>query len=308
VNAINPSSNGAQLWKAIASSNDDSFFLRSAESFNVNQSNGTMPSLLVGYGATGAPLDLGYVPSYSSESAIYWGQSDSPTGNNGAFTEWTYNTSNAQLTNSYSGGQIYNASPETVVGTGSSAPANQWYAYPSYYTDQVVSEPNSAPPFPAANTPGEEAAYAYLSSRFVPGEQLNCTIEGTAYTGIRCEYSILSATATLETCASTSLSWSDNPASLPDSYNGTAISEADYSAVLNQLYLECQYAADVQTTFTFYDQIINYVFINSSTSLPQLAIDLGLSQSQSINVVPIEIIEGVLYTGLSATGTQEWES
>jgi hypothetical protein len=263
---------------------------------------------LFGYGATEAALDLGYV---SADAAVYWNQVDSPTGDQSGFQKWAYDQSTAQLTNLSDNGQLSNSSSSTAVGTGSTAPASQWYAYPSYYLEQVVGQPNSAPPFPATQSAGETAAYGYLSSRFLPGVYTahtpapNCVYGGTPYSGIRCEYVVLTATETIATCAATSLAWSGDPSGTnPGSYDGTTISDGDFATVSTQIALECQYAADVQTTFNYYTQILTSIFVSSGDSIAQLALDLGVSQTQSLNnTVPTHILDGIIYTALSATGS-----
>ncbi len=295
---------GNQLWKAVAAT-DGYYYLRSAESFKVND---TLPSALTGFGASGAPLDLGYLSTFNT--SIYFNFNGSQPVNTN-FQKWAYDVNNAELTNGSTLGQLYNTQPTAGVGTGTSAPSNQWYAYPNYAMEGIVGEPNSSPPFPDYDTPGELAAYEYMSYVFLVGQTVPpCTYEGTQYDGIRCEYINLSASATLQTCAGDSSLWASGAASTipgtstgnPGQYQGTTISATDWATVTTQLYQECAYAVDVQATFSNYNDIISYVFSSSSNAISSLAIDVGLSDSQSLNVVPTEIIEGLLYTMLSATG------
>ena len=115
----------------------------------------------------------------------------------------------------------------------------------------------------------------------------------------------MSATATLETCASNSLGWSQNVPRSAHSYNGTRISTTEFQTVASQIAMECQYAADVQTTFNNYATIMNYVFTESSVAINQLSTDVALSsatgQSQSLSAVPAQVISGMAYTLLSAS-------
>ena len=189
----------------------------------------------------------------------------------------------------------------------------------NYELLRIVNEPNSDPPFPAFPFPaptdcgssdsslgdsaGEQAAYDYLSDLYLTGVQQNCTYEGTDYTGIRCEYTNLSGTSTLNTCASTSLSYYGDSDSNPGSYNGVTISDKDWQAVTCQLYLECQYAADVQTTFNYYNEIIDAVFISDSDLVTSLADDLGLSVSDSVNATALDVIQGVVQTVVWGAGS-----
>jgi hypothetical protein len=310
-----PSSSISQLWKAVSGTTSGHYYLRSAQSFQLPPPS-TVPSLLTGYGAQVAALDLGYVSSFNT--SIYWNQKLSPTGDNSAFQQWAYSACDGsmtgdcgQLSNLNANAQLYYDPNQSTagVGTSTSGPTNQWFAYPNYYPSLVVNQADSDPPYPPF-TGGEQAAYEYLSTRFLPGTYTtsnpapSCTYEGTSYTGIRCEYVILSATSTLQTCASTSLSWSQAASSTnPGSFNGMVITDDEWKSTLNQLQLECQYASDIQTTFNYYNQILNDVFINATTLVPTLADDLALSQSQNLNVRAIDGIEGALYTILSAAGS-----
>lgn len=308
--------NGQQLWKAVDAGNGNAF-LRSAVSFSLGSS---YPSLLTGWGAGGAPLDLGYVGGWGA--AIYWNQLQSPTGNATAFEQWRYATASAQLGNAL-GGELYNDSGTVEVGSATVAPGNQWYAFPNYLLEQVVAQPDADPPFPtfpipaptSASTPaagatptptpdaaGEQAAYDYLSDLFISGSaDQSCEIEGAQYTGIRCNYTDLDDTATFTLCASTCLAQylalPNLPADLPSN-----VSVSDWAAVTWQLYQECLYVSQVQATFTTYNSIFAQVFESDASQIPNLADDVGLSASTSVNVVALDVIEGVLYTLLSATG------
>jgi hypothetical protein len=309
--------NGAQLWKAVGASTAGYFYLRSAQSFTASQANIGTFNMLIGYGAPypyspesgsaqSLALDLGFISQFGP--GIYINQQLSPSGDNSAFQQWIYDIATAQVTN-LPGGQLYESSPNTGVAAQPPAPANQWYTYPDYYLEQVVNEPNSNPPFPAfADNPnlgtdaaGEQAAYNYIGSQILGrGITLNCVYEGTAYTGIRCAYINLAATSLLTTCAANTSTLS--PPLNPGSFNGVTISAADWATVYPQLHAECQYAADVQVMFDSFNTVLNFVFNQDSDAIVPLAADVGLSASQKLGVVPIDIIEGMLYTILNAFG------
>ncbi len=284
----------AQLWKAVEASESGGFYLRSAESFAVSDTNPAVFSALVGFGTTAAPLDLGFLSTWNT--SIYWNQESSPTGDNSAFQQWLYDTETAQLTNYDTQGQLYKSSPTVWVAPQTEAPDNQWYFYPSYFVSQVVDQPNSDPPFPAGETEGEIAAYDYISSQLGVSD-VTCTYEGTGYTGIRCEYELADTSASLPNCYSTV-----DQAVPPTSYNSVPISTDDWNAVSEQIKQECTYAVGVNNTFDTFNTIISDVFINNDATLPSLAIDVGVSAGQSLNPVPVQIIEGILYTALCATG------
>lgn len=315
---LNADSTSRQIWKAIAGTQSGYYFLRSALSFDGPSTNGYSFNLLTGAGPAANALDLGYLSTYNT--SIYWNQSASPTGDNSGFQQWAYDTSNAQLSN-FTGGQLYNSSPTAGVDTDSTAPGNQWYAYPNYYIEQVVAQPDSDPPFPAfpiaaptsANTApagatptptpdasGEQDAYDYLNEILLDGAMPTCTYNGTAYTGIRCEYANLSATSTLDECASYCLVQATGD-TVPSAISGT-VSLTDWTAVTWQIYQECSFAAQVQTTFNAYNQLMTDVFVEDGDLITNLASDVGVSASQSINAVALDVIEGILYTLLGATG------
>ena len=237
-----------QLWFAVPATTSGSFYLRSAESFSVNTTSNT-PNLLVGFGSSSVPLDLGYdaaspVSGYAPPpTAVFFNQQAAPTisggtADNSAFQTWSYNTSTAQLTNLNANGQLYNASPTAGVGAQSPAPGNQWYFYPNYIVERVIGQPNSNPAFPApsvatndygtTDTAGEQAAYSYISSQILGDAASNtCIYEGNSYSGIRCEYVNLNAGSPLSICASQTLNATQsvsvtNPAN-KHGYSGTAI-------------------------------------------------------------------------------------
>ena len=296
----NPTANGSQLWKAVEAPTAANFYLRSAESFAVSQVNSGAPSMLVGLGTAALPLELGFLSTWGS--AIYSNQQNSPAGDNSGFEQWSYDTNTAQLTNLDVSGQLYNTLSGGTIGVAPQAPSpgNQWYTYPSYFVGQVVSEPNSSPPFPAPATDGQTAAYDYISN--YPGVNVgsvSCNYEGTTYAGIRCEYEILTTSSALTNCYSAIASANNNP---PTSYNGTPISSSDWSAVASQIANECTYAVGVQNTFNFYNQIFVYVFVNAGDQILALSKDVGVSSGQSMTAAaPIELVDGVIYTLLNAT-------
>jgi len=82
---------GAPVWLALPGTQSGYFTLRSGASFTVDTTNNTVGSLMLGYGATEAFLDLGYLPTW--DAAIFLDQSTSPTGDNSCFQQWSYDTS-----------------------------------------------------------------------------------------------------------------------------------------------------------------------------------------------------------------------
>ena len=309
VEPINPVSTGRQLWKAVQAPGSTPaapiFYLRSAMSFKTGVDDAMYPGMLVGFGATGADLDLGY-PSqfyYPFTPAIYMNQKAAPTGDQSSFQQWSYNDS-AQLTNLFvTPSVLYQSGGLVGMGSESVGTDNQWYAYPDYYVDYVVNrQPNASPPFPPSGSSGEQAAYEYMSNQFMGASSTStCNDEGTTYDGIRCQYNYVSAIATIDSCAASALNWSTGRPPVT-SYQGTPISTTEFQTVAGQLHLECQYVADVQTTFGIYNTILDVIFSTSSSAITPLSGDVGISQQAVLHPVPTQVVEGLLYTMLGATG------
>jgi len=311
---LNPNSNGSQLWKAVAAPTANNFYLRSAESFAVSQVNIGAFNSLVGYGASVAPLELGSITGWAT--SIFWNEQTSPTGDISSFEQWNYGTSAgnaAQLTNLSSGAQLFSFSPVSVsVGAQSPAPNNQWYTYPNYYLEQVIDQPNSNPPFPAAADSGQCAAYTYLSNAILCGNgntpcqvsTQTCNYEGTTYSGIRCLYINTNSSSTLTTCESNT---SSIPGEIPHNPGTgtcdgvtTSISDADWTATYMQIHQECQNASNVQLMYSNYTSIIDYIQAQDINATTHLAQDVNVSKEQSLHATPIDFIEGILYTALNA--------
>jgi hypothetical protein len=117
---------------------------------------------------------------------------------------------------------------------------------------------SGAPPVGTTDQLGEEAAYGYLSSKVLGGQNVNCAIESmnTNYTGIRCEYTNLNATANLNMCML-------NAPPYVSSFGSTTISPNDWYAVLAQVQTECKSALQVQALYSNFDKMVNSVFISN---------------------------------------------
>lgn len=294
-----PDSSSAQLWKAIDAGNG-TFYLRSAQSFATSTQQ-PLGSVLLGYGATYAAFDLGTFAG--TAAALSWNQSESPNGDQSDFQRWSYesdsSSEHATQISSNDGGELFASDGSVGVSTGTSAPEDQWYFFPNYLLDAVLAQPNSEPPFPTFDSDGACesacAAYNYISSLY-GGAAQSCDLEGTEYTGVRCQY-IIQGSANLASCASDLLSVSN-----PGSYDDTAITDSDWASVSAQIATECQYAANVQAVFANLSDILTNVFALSGDEIDSLAIDVGASSGGSITTVAIEVIEGLMYTALSASG------
>ena len=302
---------GAQVWQAVPGTEPGYVNLRSGESFAVDTTNNPVGSLMLGYGATEANLELGVLGAGTVSAyhpAIFLDQSDSPTGDNSAFEQWSYDTSTAQLTDRYIGGQLYSSGGSSLgVGGGSTAPGNQWYAVPNYHLLAVTTRENDSPLFPPWIN-NQQAAYNWISEQpgvdatgpcnpVLVGVGINQTATGQCFTGVRNEYqnSNFNATATNATIQGLQYPAADSPPFAP----------ADLTAVQSQLNLELTYVADVQSMFANVRTVIATVFWQNTNTLAKVITDLDVSQDAHPLAVAAQIAEGTLYTLLSAAGNIE---
>jgi hypothetical protein len=312
--------NGAQLWTAQPGTVPGDFVLRSAESFTTTEGSDNNPlgSLMLGYGAKDAVLDLGWLSGY--DGAIYWDQSESPTGDNSCFEQWSYNVKNkkAQITNC-NGGQLYNSAPTVKVGTGTSAPGNKWYPLPNYELESIIREkncdqiskskcdPNSGDvnaTFPVWK--GNQAnAYNWVSEQYSGNSNLETCQQtiglGTAqqtlqFSGVRCEYT--NSNFDVST-AETIISGLIYPKKKPSPY----FSEHALAAVQRQLSNELNYVGWVHSLLLVNaHQVLATVFFENSNTIPGLIGDLGASANANTHAVAVDIVEGSVYTMMSALG------
>ena len=290
---------GAQVWQAVAGTQPGYYYLRSGESFTVDRTNNPVGSLMLGYGATAAVLELGYLPSWST--AIYLDQSESPTGDNSCFQQWSYDISTGQLTNCL-GGQLYNSTPIAGVGSGTSAPGNQWYPLPNYELEQIVTAPNSSPSFPAWIN-NEQNAYNWVSQQVgtiatcSPVVGVGTNQQTLSFSGVRCEYQNDGAAA-LDTLQ-TKIEALAYPSATPSPY----FAASDLTSVQTQLNQELTDVVDVQSNLIEkVNTVLNTVFWENSVTLMQVENDLAVSTTAKPLAVAAQIAEGTVYTLLSALG------
>ena len=292
---------GAPVWLALPGTQSGYFTLRSGASFTVDTTNNTVGSLMLGYGATEALLDLGYLPTW--DAAIFLDQSTSPTGDNSCFQQWSYDTSTAQITNC-NGGQLYGDASAVSVASATTAPGNQWYPLPNYHLVDVVQRANASPLFPAW-TSGQQAAYDWISQQNPINATGPCVpvtvgvgsnqMTGQCFTGVRNEYQ--NADFQPES-TNTQVQLLQYPSTTPDPY----FAPADLMAVQQQLNLELTYVGEVQTLFANARTVLATVFWENTNTLTKVVADLGVSADAKPHAVAAEIAEGALYTVLSAVG------
>lgn len=289
---------GAQVWLAAPGTQSAYDYLRSGESFTADRTNNPVGSLMLGYGATEAVLELGYLPSWST--AIYLDQSASPTGDNSCFEQWSYDTSTAQLT-SCNGGQLYDNTGTVAVGSGTSSPGNQWYPLPNYELVQIVTAPNSSPSFPAGTT-NEQNAYTWVSQQI--GDSGTCTVtvgvganqQSLSFSGVRCEYQNNNFNPAQTQLNIDNLQY---PSATPSPY----FAASDLKNVQTQLNSELTDVGGVQALFKNVNKVMATVFWENTNTLTKVTADLGVSATAKPHAVAAQIVEGSLYTFLSALGT-----
>jgi len=289
---------GAQVWQAVPGTQPGFDFLRSGQSFTVDRTNNPVGSLMLGYGATEAVLELGYLPSWST--AIYLDQSASPTGDNSCFEQWSYDPSTAQL-NNCNGGQLYDNAGTAGVGSGTSAPGNQWYTLPNYELEQIVTAPNSSPSFPAGTT-NEQNAYNWVSQQL--GDSGTCSVAvgvGTnqqtlSFSGVRCEYQNKNFNPGQ---TQTNIDNLHYPVATPSPY----FAPSDLEAVKSQLNQELTDVNNVAALFKNLNTVMATVFWENGNTLTKVIADLGVSATAKPHAVAAQIVEGSLYTLLSALGS-----
>jgi len=78
------------------------------------------------------------------------------------------------------------------------------------------------------------------------------------------------------------------------------VSENDWEAVTGQIVVELTYAASIQSLFLQYQDFHSDAFENNISSLIAIGNDLSVSSSANVNTTGTALLEGVIYTVLSA--------
>ena len=133
-------------------------------------------------------------------------------------------------------------------------------------------------PFPAF-TGDQLTAYNYIN------EQLSDSVQNF---DIREQYTNLDAPLT---------AWINDIAGYkrPD-----GVSDADWKAVTEQLATELTDAQSIQNLFAQYNSFHQAAFVANLASLTQIGEDIGVSGSTTVNATGTALLEGALYTALSA--------
>jgi len=240
--------------------------------------------------AIGNGLVLSYLP-FAPGTALTSLQD--PAG--GALQLWQYDKSSAQILNDFNPGNLYvvgdaaGASAPVAFGTNFDSPGNQWHPWPSYPLHAILAQtPQGFPQFSG------EQADAYSCINDARHLDLSGTCElggGQLNAGVRCEYYNLVAPL-----SSYELSISTYDAASCD------VSPQAFAAVKAQVTTELGAAQAVQKLYAEYNQFFTQIFLENSDQLSQLILDAAIDQSSNVTAVAGAVVEGVVYTVLSALG------
>ena len=240
--------------------------------------------------AIGNGLVLSYLPSATGTALT---SLQDPAG--GALQLWQYDKSSAQVLNGFNPGNLYvagdavGASAPVAFGTNFDSPGNQWHPWPSYPLHAILAQtPQGFPQFG-----GEQAdAYSCINDARhldLPG---TCALgSGQLNAGVRCEYyNLVAPLSSYELSIST--------------YDATScnVSPQAFAAVKAQLTTELGAAQAVQKLYAEYNQFCTQIFLENSDQLSQLILDAAIDQNSNVTAVAGAVVEGVVYTVLSALG------
>ncbi|MGD9765643.1 MAG: hypothetical protein AB7V27_18255 [Candidatus Binatia bacterium] len=216
-----------------------------------------------------------------------------PTG--GDIQQWRYDADSAGIANAFSGGNLYVVGDATgeaapvAVGYDFETPGNEWHPWPSYPLGKILAQtPHGFPQFS-----GEEAeAYDCINDEQHFDLAVTCELGGgQVNAGVRCEYKNLAAPL----------------GAYQDDLRGYTAASCDVSAqafqtVVAQLNAELSAAQAVQKLYAEYNEFFDQVFIENTDQLNQLVLDAAIDQSSQVKAVAGAVVEGVVYTVLSALG------
>lgn len=241
------------------------------------------------YSGIGNDLVLSYLPtgSFGAATSLL-----DPLG--GEIQQWRWVPGTAQLVNGFDPGNLYvagNQADDTTVAVGQvyDEPGNQWHPWPSYPLRAILAQtPEGFPQFEGT----EAEAYECINDSDHLNLSQTCELGGgQVNAGVRCEY--------------------DNPAAPLSSYQlaiagYTAlecnVSAEAWNAVVGQLNAELTAAQAVQRLYAEYNEFFNEIFLENTEQLNQLILDAAIDQSSQVAAIAGAVIEGVVYTVLSALG------
>lgn len=237
------------------------------------------------------------IPAVTYPSQI---PADTDVASASAFQTWSYFSNDGSIVNQASAGQLYaSAKGAPVVLSNASGPGAEWSAWPSYPLDSILEQ--TPIPFPTGSDAGEVCAYQYINAQLGLSDD-TCTLSGQSLYGIRCEYSNLAAT--LSDYKSTLDHLSQPSAAQAGCAAGVTISSDDWSDVTSQLDTEITYADNVRGLYSAASGFFGDVFLDDGDSLTTLAGYANVSQHDQVGLAALTLIEGSLYTVLSALGPE----
>src|SRR5262249_14785780 len=197
---------------------------------------------------------------------------------NPAFQTWSF--AQGALINLATGQALTVASPLQVQPLASPPGGNQtWSWTPGYPLTAILAEP----PVEFPEFTGEQlTAYQFINS------QLANTLPDVQPFDLRAQYTNLGAPLS---------AWIADI----DSYQPTAgVSQTDWAAVTQQLVLELTDAVSIRNLFAQYNAFHQSAFASSIALLNQIGTDISVSESTTVGSVGTALLEGVIYTVLSA--------
>ncbi|MCG8927677.1 RICIN domain-containing protein [Lentzea sp. CC55] len=188
---------------------------------------------------------------------------------------------NGTLALTVQGGSTAAGTP-VVVDTYTGSPAQTWALWPTYPVQGILGLP--AGQFPAY-TGGQGNAYDSINEQLQQADLLPRTMT------VEQSYSDL-------TISPLTLSlFIGSSATCP-----TGVSATDWNAVVTSLQQQLSLADDIQRLFGELTGFINSFFIDSEALLDELGADVGLGSQSHTGATVLALVEGTVYTALSALG------
>ena len=160
-------------------------------------------------------------------------------------------------------------------------------AIPRPYLDNFLSYPLDAilaqkpQGFPALSSTANACVNNFLGL-----QNLSCQLEGTTYTGLRCQYGNLAAPLS----------------SYQDALGAPNVAAKCGGATVKQLNAELTYATAIRNLFEQFTVLNNQLFINLGDVVPKLIADASLTVTEPATANSAGFFEGIIFAGLSAFG------
>ncbi|HUO05686.1 MAG TPA: hypothetical protein VMU16_10870 [Candidatus Binataceae bacterium] len=230
-------------------------------------------------------------------AAVYLNQQNTPASRldptyTNEFQQWTYNSGDQTICNGF--GACLNSADSapqagsvvTASAKPSPVPANfQWSFYPNYELSQILSQADI--PFPTLPAHDYKNVNSLLTKLGYPDvAAATCTLDGVAYSGLRCEYSNLAA---------------------PLSAYLIAVSHMAKVSLRTrrQLTLELTDAIAVQNLFNQISSVFTVAFLGNEDLISQDLGDMGMDLTDQTSTTTWRweaLVSGIVYTLLNGLG------